>query len=106
MIVVKGQPENVKQLDELTFVQKCEVFVKFHTTQALVIFGSVYGFWTEVLPDDVKADIFNDIPWLLKYKTAIYVTSLAIVFYKTKMGVQTIAVRSNDPAQPTEPENQ
>lgn len=89
MIVVKGQ---AKELHELTFAQKCEAFVKFHTTQALALFAGIYAFW-QVVPDDVKADLLADMPWIAKYKTQIYVVSLALVFYKTKMGAQTIPVR-------------
>ena len=108
MIVVKGQPDNVKELDELTFVQKCEVFAKFHTTQALALFGSIYAFW-QIVPDDLKADLFNELPWLAKYKTIIYVSALAVTFYQTKMGVQTIAVRPHAddvPAPMTKPPEQ
>lgn len=90
MIVVKGQ--TVQSLpSDLTLKQKLEAFVKYHTTQVLAFFASIYGVW-QLVPDDVKADLFSSFPAVAKYKSVIYIVGAGVAFYFARMQSQVVQV--------------
>lgn len=73
----------------ILFVERFKVFFKFHSTQVIAFFTSLVALWA-AMPDDMKQAVYDAVPFLVKYKSEIWIVGFVFAFYKTRMNTQAV----------------
>lgn len=73
-----------------TAKKRLAVFVKFHSTQVLLLAAGVAAGWQAADSAGLLTVIYTDFPLLDKLKAYVFFASFAVAFYKTRMNAQVV----------------